>query len=89
MRLFKAGLTGRVPMGAGAAPDLVVRGGEPPGEELEVRELCCAAVVVGSKSEKFCALDAGEELLLARERGPEAFGEGPLPVSFSLTPAWF
>lgn len=76
-------------MGAGAAPSLLVRGGEPPGDELEVRELCCAVVAaVGSKSEKFCALDAGDELLLARERGPEVFGEGPLPVSFSTAPDW-
>ena len=86
-RLLSAGWTGRVPMGAGAPGLPAVRGGEPPGEDVDVRDdcCCCAAAVAGfaglplpSKSEKFGALEAGEDVLSARECRPEALGEGPL-----------
>lgn len=80
LRLLSAGLLGRVPIGAGAVVGLVVRGGEPPGDDVEVLEDCCAAFPE-SNTEKFWAFEAGEELLSARERLPDGFGEGPLVAS--------
>lgn len=84
-RLLRAGLTagfcaGRVPMGAtpplvGADP-LLGWGEESPGDEVEVRLDCCAPL---SKRLKFWGLfEAGDELLLARDRCCWGFGDGPV-----------
>ena len=64
----------------GATPGAEVldcRGGEPPGEEVEVRLDCCWAAL--SKRLKFWpgGLDAGEAELSARDRCCCGFGEGP------------
>ena len=63
----------------GATPGAEIldwRGGEPPGEEVEVRLDCWAAL---SKRLKFWpgGLDAGEAVLSARDRCCCGFGEGP------------
>ena len=63
----------------GATPGAEVldwRGGEPPGEEVEVLLDCWAAL---SKRLKFWlgGLDAGEAVLSARDRCCCGFGEGP------------
>jgi hypothetical protein len=88
-------------MGAGA-PALGWTGGDPPGEEADVRDDCWALLVLllvllplfmllllASKSEKLCGFDAdaGEELLLLRDRIPLGFGDGPLLSSLLLL-AW-
>jgi hypothetical protein len=72
-RLFRAGLgacaLGRVPMGA--TPELVGalppwRGGDPPGEDVDVRLDCWAAD--SNKLKLLVGLEDGDEVLLARER---------------------
>ena len=89
-RLFMLGAdpgptASRVPIGAtagtpGPAEPLVCRGGEPPGDEVEVR-LDCWAVVSKRLKPWLCAFDAGDEVLLARERCCCELGEGPPVVT--------
>ena len=70
---------GRVPIGATPGAEVLPgRGGEPPGEEVDVRLDCWAAV---SKRPKdwLWGLEAGEEVLSARERcWGWGLGDGPL-----------
>ena len=88
MELTPCPPAGRVPIGATdddppppGAEVFAVRGGEPPGEEVDVR-LDCWAVASKRLKPWDWALETGEEVLFARERWCcccWVFGDGPLP----------
>ena len=74
---------GATPVPMGAVADFVCRGGDPPGDDVEVRLDCWAAF---SKKLKLCGLEAGDEVLLARERCCcccccRGLGDGPVEAS--------
>lgn len=62
-------------MPIGAVADFIWRGGDPPGDDVEVRLDCWAAF---SKRLKLWVLEAGDEVLLARERCCNGLGDGPV-----------